>query len=52
MVSRSQQSQSGLVMSTVAVTICFAVWVMFVVIGIPLKAAPGLNETESSPLVQ
>lgn len=32
--------------STVAFTICFAVWMMFAVIGIPIKEQLGLNETE------
>jgi len=51
MVSRSQRSLSVLVMSTVAFTICFAVWMMFAVIGIPLKTTLGLNETEFGLLV-
>ena len=51
MVSQSQRSLSVLVMSTVAFTICFAVWMMFAVIGIPLKTALGLNETEFGLLV-
>src|SRR5512144_1789315 len=32
--------------STIAFTVCFAVWMMFAVIGIPIKKALGLNETE------
>jgi len=32
--------------STFAFTICFAVWMMFAVLGIPLKKELGLNETE------
>jgi NNP family nitrate/nitrite transporter-like MFS transporter len=32
--------------STVAFTVCFAVWMMFAVIGIPIKQALGLNETQ------
>ena len=32
--------------STFAFTICFAIWMMFAVIGIPIKAKLGLNETE------
>ena len=51
MVSRSQQSLSVLVSSTVAFTICFAIWMMFAVIGIPLKASLGLNETQFGLLV-
>ena len=51
MVSRSQQSLSVLVSSTVAFTICFAIWMMFAVIGIPLKTSLGLNETQFGLLV-
>ncbi|UXY15844.1 NarK/NasA family nitrate transporter [Chitiniphilus purpureus] len=32
--------------STFAFTVCFAVWMMFAVIGIPIKQQLGLNETE------
>ncbi len=32
--------------STVAFTVCFAVWMMFAVIGIPIKALLSLNETQ------
>jgi NNP family nitrate/nitrite transporter-like MFS transporter len=32
--------------STVAFTVCFAVWMMFAVIGIPIKQALDLNETQ------
>jgi NNP family nitrate/nitrite transporter-like MFS transporter len=32
--------------STVAFTVCFAIWMMFAVIGIPIKQALGLNETQ------
>ncbi|WP_148715733.1 MFS transporter [Chitinolyticbacter meiyuanensis] len=35
-----------LVSSTFAFTICFAVWMMFAVIGIPIKAQLGLSETQ------
>lgn len=34
------------IMSTVAFTVCFAVWMMFGVIGIPIKKTLGLNNTE------
>ena len=37
---------SVLISSTFAFTICFAVWMMFAVLGIPLKAQLGLNETQ------
>lgn len=35
-----------LVSSTVSFTICFAIWMMFAVLGIPIKKMLGLNETE------
>ena len=35
-----------LTLSTLAFTVCFAVWVMFSIIGIPIKASLGLNETQ------
>ena len=35
-----------LVSSTFAFTICFAVWMIFAVLGIPIKAQLGLSETE------
>lgn len=37
---------SVLVSSTFAFTICFAVWLMFAVLGIPIKEELGLNETQ------
>ncbi|MBC7501090.1 MAG: NarK/NasA family nitrate transporter [Herminiimonas sp.] len=37
---------SVLVSSTFAFTICFAIWMMFAVLGIPIKANLGLNETQ------
>ncbi len=37
---------SVLSLSTLAFTVCFAVWVMFSIIGIPIKASLGLNETQ------
>lgn len=37
--------------STFAFTICFAVWMMFAVLGIPIKTQLGLNETEFGLLV-
>ncbi|MFK3741476.1 MFS transporter [Massilia sp. TN1-12] len=40
-----------LVSSTFAFTICFAIWMMFAVLGIPIKAKLGLNETEFGLLV-
>ena len=49
--NQSQKSISVLAASTVAFTVCFAVWMMFAVIGIPLKKSLGLNETEFGLLV-
>jgi NNP family nitrate/nitrite transporter-like MFS transporter len=37
--------------STVSFTVCFMVWMMFAVIGIPIKNALGLNETQFGILV-
>lgn len=37
---------SVLISSTFAFTICFAIWMMFAVLGIPLKTQLGLNETQ------
>lgn len=42
----NRQQLSVIVMSTVAFTVCFAIWMMFAVIGIPIKAKLGLNATE------
>ena len=44
--SRSRQQISVLASSTFAFTICFAIWMMFAVLGIPIKAKLGLNETQ------
>ena len=37
--------------STTAFTVCFMVWMMFAVIGIPIKQNLGLNETQFGILV-
>ncbi|MEJ7137986.1 MFS transporter [Amphibiibacter pelophylacis] len=42
----SRQANSVLVASTVAFTLCFAVWMMFAVLGIPIKKQLGLNDTQ------
>ncbi len=44
----AQNGRAGMVLgsSTLAFTVCFAVWMMFAVIGIPIKKQLGLNETE------
>ncbi len=46
MATQTQKQVSVLSLSTLAFTVCFAVWVMFSIIGIPIKANLGLNETE------
>jgi MFS transporter, NNP family, nitrate/nitrite transporter len=42
----SKKQLSVVSSSTFAFTICFAIWMMFAVIGIPIKTKLGLNETE------
>lgn len=44
--TRKGQALSVLIVSTLAFTVCFMVWMMFGVIGIPIKKALGLNATE------
>jgi MFS transporter, NNP family, nitrate/nitrite transporter len=44
--SRNRQAISVLVVSTLAFTVCFMVWMMFAVIGIPIRKTLGLNATE------
>jgi NNP family nitrate/nitrite transporter-like MFS transporter len=44
--ANSRQQISVLASSTFAFTICFAVWMIFAVLGIPVKTQLGLNETE------
>jgi NNP family nitrate/nitrite transporter-like MFS transporter len=46
MASKGMQQIGVLGSSTFAFTICFAVWMIFAVLGIPIKAQLGLNETE------
>jgi len=41
-----RQAWSVLAVSTLAFTVCFMVWMMFGVIGIPIRKALGLNATE------
>ena len=45
-VALPRQAWSVLIVSTLAFTVCFMVWMMFGVIGIPLKKTLGLNATE------
>jgi NNP family nitrate/nitrite transporter-like MFS transporter len=49
--SHKRKAWSVVVASTLAFTVCFMVWMMFAVIGIPIKAALHLNETEFGILV-
>ena len=44
--AHSRQAVSVLVVSTLAFTVCFMVWMMFGVIGIPIRKTLGLNATE------
>ncbi|MBI3285056.1 MAG: NarK/NasA family nitrate transporter [Burkholderiales bacterium] len=46
MASEDRRAYSVLGASTLAFTVCFTIWMMFGVIGIPIKAALHLNETE------
>ena len=46
MAQTAYQRYSVLASSTVAFTICFMVWMMFAVLGIPIKQHLGLSETE------
>ena len=51
MASEKYQQWSVVTASTTAFTVCFMVWMMFAVIGIPIKQSLGLNETEFGILV-
>jgi NNP family nitrate/nitrite transporter-like MFS transporter len=44
--SKKSQGLAVLLVSTLAFTVCFMVWMMFGVIGIPIKKTLGLNATE------
>ncbi|MBS1157273.1 MAG: putative Nitrite extrusion protein (Nitrite facilitator) NarK [Proteobacteria bacterium] len=46
MAAQKSQAVPVLLASTFAFTICFAVWMVFAVLGIPIKQKFGLNETE------
>ena len=45
------QSTRALALSTIAFTVCFAVWTIFSIIGIQIKQELGLNDTEFGLLV-
>lgn len=49
--AHTRQAWSVVIMSTLAFTVCFMVWMMFAVIGIPIKKALDLNETQFGLLV-
>ncbi len=46
MMAKEGRAYAVLGSSTLAFTVCFTIWMMFGVIGIPIKAALHLNETE------
>ena len=43
---RTRQAWSVLIVSTLAFTVCFMVWMMFGVIGIPIKKLLNLSSTQ------
>ena len=45
-ISNVKRAWSVLIVSTLAFTVCFMVWMMFGVIGIPIKKLLGLNATQ------
>lgn len=47
----SKQQISVVTLSTISFTVCFAVWMMFAVIGIPIKKMLDLNETQFGLLI-
>lgn len=49
-VTRAERAQA-LTLSTVAFTVCFAVWTIFAIIGVQIKADLGLNDTQFGLLV-
>jgi len=51
MASQTYKSWSVVTASTTAFTVCFMVWMMFAVIGIPIKTMLDLNETQFGLLV-
>lgn len=51
MATLKQQQWSVVIMSTLAFTVCFMVWMIFAVIGIPIKAELSLSETQFGLLV-
>lgn len=51
MATHQYKAWSVLTMSTLAFTVCFMIWMMFAVIGVPIKAQLGLNETQFGLLI-
>jgi len=51
MASQQYKAWSVVTASTIAFTVCFMIWMMFAVIGIPIKAMLNLNETEFGLLI-
>src|SRR5205807_488229 len=55
MLEKTQPSVAGqsraLWLSTIAFTVCFAVWTLFAIIGVRIKDELGLNETQFGLLV-
>lgn len=49
--SKTAQANSVLAANTIAFTACFAIWVMFSIIGIPIKELLSLSETQFGILV-
>ena len=49
--SASQSPTHALTMSTIAFTVCFAVWTIFSIIGVRIKTELGLSETEFGLLI-
>ena len=50
-VSTTEHQGKALWLSTIAFTICFAVWTIFAIIGIEIKGELGLNDTQFGLLV-
>ncbi len=46
MATESRRQMSVLLVSTLAFTVCFAVWMMFAVIGVPIRKTLGLSATQ------
>jgi len=51
MATQQYKAWSVVIMSTLAFTVCFMIWMMFAVIGIPIKQLLGLNETQFGILI-